>query len=281
LRSCCLPASAASRAGSAECGESVELCGRSRGVATGSVHWMRVPSPPLRGSPAQQALPRRHLLTAAASLLPLLAPPDRTAAALPFGLFGGPSARPTVEVLSASPACQGRVRLQDFAVIRYTGRFSNGTVFDARYREQPLIYELGAFYLPGVDAALENQCAGTKLRLRYAESPILSRPEDAALLPAGSAIELEVELVTIKYSLFGEKMRGVTDTYYFAPFPLTLTSPVDERGHASSRTPEVIRDNPFAIAPNENSIISNPKGVLTPLFDSMGGQINFPGLNRF
>ena len=49
--------------------------------------------------------------------------------------------------------------------MRYTGRFTNGTIFDARYADQPLTCEIGAFYLPGVDRALTNRCVGTTLRL--------------------------------------------------------------------------------------------------------------------
>ena len=42
------------------------------------------------------------------------------------------------------------------------------------------------------------------------------------------------------------------------------------RGHASSRTPFLPKDNPFAISPSEFSIISNPSGLLKPL---LSGQL--------
>ena len=100
---------------------------------------------------------------------------------------------------------------------------------------------------------------------------------DAALLPAGSAISLEIELRSIKYSLFGEKMRNASSTYWFNPERLTLASAPDGRGHASSRTPFLPKDNPFAISPSEISIISNPSGLLKPL---LSGQLPRQSLHR-
>ena len=173
--------------------------------------------------------------------------------------------------------------------MRYVGRFANGTAFDARYAEEPLTCEIGAFYLPGVDAALDGRCVGSTLRLRWEQSPPLARPSDAALLPAGSPIVLDVELLTIQYKLFGEKMRNASNPYYFAPAPLTLTSAADARGHASARPPTITKDspppspparptargwltprrsqdNPFSITDDEFSFVSNPTGALTELF---------------
>lgn len=174
---------------------------------------------------------------------------------------------PRVELLSSPDICQGRCRDQDFVVLRYTGRFADGRPFDERYATRPLIHELGSFYLPGVDDALVGACVGSRLRMTWERSPSLG-PEYEALLPSGSPIELEMEVVTIRYSLFGEKMRDPTSTYRFTPTPLTLTSAADyERGHATSRPPLVTKDNPFAIAPGEKSIISNPTSTLTNLFE--------------
>ena len=159
---------------------------------------------------------------------------------------------------------------QDFVVVRYVGRFADGTPFDTRYADRDLVYELGAFYLPGVDELLVGRCVGTKLRLRWESCPAPVAAADAALLPAGSAISLEIELRSIKYSLFGEKMRNASSTYWFNPERLTLASAPDGRGHASSRTPFLPKDNPFAISPSEISIISNPSGLLKPL---LSGQL--------
>ena len=50
--------------------------------------------------------------------------------------------------MGSPEVCQARANEQDFVVIKYTGRFADGTVFDDRYAEQPLTYELGSFYLP-------------------------------------------------------------------------------------------------------------------------------------
>jgi hypothetical protein len=171
---------------------------------------------------------------------------------------------PSVDILSSPSICQGRCREQDFVVVRYVGRRADGTPFDTRYAETPLIYELGGFYLPGVDKALEGSCVGSRLRLSWASSPPVG---DEAKLPTGTPIELELELLTIRYSLFGEKMRDASNRYWFTEQPLTLTSAADyTRGHATSRIPEIKKDNPFSIAPGENSIISNPTSMLTPLF---------------
>ena len=213
---------------------------------------------------------RRQLLSLA---LPLLLPaaPRLAGAAGPLealGLGGGSGGdAPQVRIVSQPSVCQGRVRFQDFVILRYKGLRADGTPFDSRYAENPLVYELGSFYLPGVDAALNGACAGTKLKLSWASSPRLPRADDAALLPAGEPITLEAEVVSIKYSLFGEKMRDPTSSWFFAREPLTLTSAYDARGHPNrNRVPSVKKDNPFSIAPGEQSIISNPSNLLTPLF---------------
>ena len=65
-------------------------------------------------------------------------------------------------------------------------------------------------------------------------------------------------------------MRNASSTYWFNPERLTLASAPDGRGHASSRTPFLPKDNPFAISPSEISIISNPSGLLKPL---LSGQL--------
>ena len=215
-------------------------------------------------------LRRRAVLAAS---IPTLYAARKPAGAAELPLPGGgaiplpsfESNRPSVDLLSTPSICQGRCRDQDFIVVRYVGRSANGgAVFDDRYERQSLTFELGSFYLPGVDAALEGACVGSKFRLTWPSSPALG-PDADAELPRGP-IELELELVTIKYSLFGEKMRNATNTYWFNPEPLSLTSAVDARGHLSSREPIVKKDNPFSIAPGEKSIISNPSSVLGPLF---------------
>ena len=61
------------------------------------------------------------------------------------------------------------------------------------------------------------------------------------------------------------QLKQETVDFYFAPQPLTLRSPADKRGHTSDRVPLVQTDNPFAIAPNKASIISNPSNTLAPL----------------
>lgn len=207
---------------------------------------------------ASPALTRRGAL-AALSLLPALLPSQPASA-----LFGGAGNSPTVEVLEQPELCQGRAQAQDFVAVRYTGRFADGRAFDTRYAARPLVYQLGSFYLPGVDAALAGRCVGTKLRLQWASSPRPRLEDDAQQLPAGSRLQLELELVTIKYSLFGETMRDPANSYFFAPGPVTLSSAYDPRGHASGLPPQVKRDNPFALGPTEDSLISNSKGVLKP-----------------
>lgn len=199
---------------------------------------------------------RRGLM--ALALTPML--PTQSATAL-FG-FGN---SPTVEVVSKEPVCQARAQVQDFVAIMYVGQFSDGRIFDDRYAKRPLVYQLGSFYLPGVDAAIAGACVGTKLQLKWPSSPALQRREDQDRLPPGSSIQMDVELVTIKYSLFGETMRDPSNDLFFAPGPITLTSAYDPRGHASGREPQVKRDNPFALGPTEDSIISNSQGKLKPM----------------
>jgi hypothetical protein len=174
--------------------------------------------------------------------------------------FGNGFARPKVEIVSSTDVCAGRCRDQDFVVVRYVGKRGDGTVFDDRYAQQPLVYELGSFYLPGVDEALEGACAGSTFRFSWVSSPSLGTPEMDAKLAPGTPIEMELELLSIRYSLFGEKMRNATNAYWFAPSPLSLTSPFDPRGHLTDRTPEIRKDNPFSIAPGEKNLISNIRG---------------------
>mmetsp|Transcript_7203 Transcript_7203/g.15962 ORF Transcript_7203/g.15962 Transcript_7203/m.15962 type:complete len:227 (+) Transcript_7203:235-915(+) len=215
--------------------------------------------------PCSRRLFAQHLL--AIGTIPILEPARQASAALP-GI--GRAEAYTLSDVRRPEVCQGRTRLQDFVVVRYTGRFADGRPFDERYSKQPLVYELGSFYLPGFDEALEGMCVGSKFRISWASSPRL-RPEDEALLPRGSSIDFDVELLTIRYSLFGEKMRDASNSYWFAPTPLSLTSPADSRGHASSKEPQVARANPFAVGPTENSIITNPSGVLKPLLQPFTG----------
>ena len=116
---------------------------------------------------------------ALALALPVLAPLKASA------LLGFGGSQPTVREVG-TPAgfiCQARLREQDFAVVRYTGRFANGTAFDTRYTEQPLTFEVGSFYLPGVDEALVGACVGSKLRLTWNKnSPPPLSAEDAPQL---------------------------------------------------------------------------------------------------
>ena len=131
----------------------------------------------------------------------------------------------------------------------------------------------------GVDEVLERSCVGSRLRLKWDSSPPLRDPLTLRI-PAGSKLVMDLELQTIQYKLFGEKMRSSSSKqepidYYFTPFPLTLTSPVDARGHKSDRVPLVKTDNPFALAPNTASFISNPANTLTPLWNGLRTQLGF------
>ena len=232
---------------------------------------MRHPRPTIEPVSRRQAV-------ALALALPVLAPLKASA------LLGFGGSQPTVREVG-TPAgfiCQARLREQDFAVVRYTGRFANGTAFDTRYTEQPLTFEVGSFYLPGVDEALVGACVGSKLRLTWNKnSPPPLSAEDAPLLPAGSSIVFDIEILSIKYQLFGEKMRlpqlkQATIDYMFAPEPLSLRSPVDERGHQNAdRVPLVQTDNPFAVAPNQVSLITNPANTLAPLWQGLREQLGF------
>ena len=131
-----------------------------------------------------------------------------------------------------------------------------------------------------MDEALEGACVGSRLQLKWDSSPPLRDPADAAKLPAGSKLVMDLELQTIQYKLFGEKMRSSSSKqelidYFFAPFPLTLTSAADARGHKSDRVPLVKTDNPFALAPNTASFISNPANTLSPLWNGLRTQLGF------
>lgn len=176
-------------------------------------------------------------------------------------------------MLSTPDVCQGRCLDQDFVVVKYVGqRTDTGKVFDERYATRPLIYELGTFYMPGFDEGLEGACVGSKLRFTYPGSPPLADADadTSAILPANTPISFDVELVGIKYSLFGEKMRDASSKYWFAEAPLTLTSSVDfERGHAGARPPVIIKDNPFSVAAGEVNLITNPSSVLGPLWGTL------------
>ena len=163
--------------------------------------------------------------------------------------------------------------------MRYVSRRTdNGQIFDDRYAKKPLCYELGSFYLPGVDEGLTARCVGSKFKFTWGSSPDLGR-EYASVLPPGVPIELELELVSIRYSLFGEKMRNASSTYWFAEGPLTLTSPPDYgRGFQNAGVePLVTKDNPFSIAPGEKSLISNPASAIVPLFSGFFDGIPFLG----
>lgn len=216
---------------------------------------------------------RQLVLLACGSVWAPLLPPAASAEPPP----------PTVSVLAAPEVCQGRAREQDFVVVKAVGRLADGRPFDERYAAQPLTYELGSHYLPGVDESLAGRCVGTRLSLAWARAPDLG-PSYREQLPPGAPITMELELVGIRYSLFGEKMRNRArgqyaarmEPYYFAPAPLTLTSTVDARGHPSEGDVTLDKDNPFSIAAGEKNLIANPSGVIEPLFEGMLG----PGSTR-
>ena len=145
-----------------------------------------------------------------------------------------------------------------------------------------IVVDFAKTILPGVDEALVGACVGSKLRLTWNKnSPPPLSAEDAPLLPAGSSIVFDIEILSIKYQLFGEKMRlpqlkQATIDYMFAPEPLSLRSPVDERGHQNAdRVPLVQTDNPFAVAPNQVSLITNPANTLAPLWQGLREQFGF------
>ena len=107
---------------------------------------MRLPPQP---SPSPDPPSRRRFASLALSL-PLLLQQRRPASAL-LGLGEEPRVEATQP---ADFVCQAKLRDQDFAILRYVGRFANGTVFDARYAKDPLTVEVGNFYLPGFDQVL-------------------------------------------------------------------------------------------------------------------------------
>ena len=70
--------------------------------------------------------------------------------------------------------------------------------------------------------------------------------------------------------------KNATIDYMFAPEPLSLRSPVDKRGHQyADRVPLVKTDNPFAVAPNQVSLITNPANTLAPLWQGLREQFGF------
>ena len=219
--------------------------------------------------------PSRRKILALAPLLATAPPTIRPANAF-LGIGDG---GPRVQMTDFTEICQGRTKAQDFVVVRYVGRRTdNGQIFDDRYAKKPLCYELGSFYLPGVDEGLTARCVGSKFKFTWGSSPDLGR-EYASVLPPGVPIELELELVSIRYSLFGEKMRNASSTYWFAEGPLTLTSQPDYgRGFQNAGVePLVTKDNPFSIAPGEKSLISNPASAIVPLFSGFFDGIPFLG----
>ena len=128
--------------------------------------------------------------------------------------------------------------------------------------ELPPLVEPGQGYLPGgfgldaLDLTTGQQQQSMPLSFGVGSMP-LSIPTEALLQPGGAqaaafakeltglgrpgglAKELgtlpglaqmpELELATIKYSLFGEKMRNASSTYWFNPEKLTLASAPDGR----------------------------------------------------
>lgn len=108
---------------------------------------------------------------------------------------------PQIERVSSADTCQGRVKDQDFVVMQYTiRRLDDGSIVDDRYSTKPLTYEVGSFFVPGVDDLIEGACVGSVYRLSWSRSPSLG-PEGDAILPPGTPIELELKLVTINYSM--------------------------------------------------------------------------------
>lgn len=187
---------------------------------------------------------------------------------------------PKVEMLARDPVCQGRIMDQDFIAMRYVGRHADGTVFDNRYEKRPVIYEIGSFYLPGVDEILEDKCAGDVIRLTWEKTPKLKKgdEEDQLLLPEGRGpITVDLEVATIKHGHFGLKQRvgGIdagSSRFWFADGELSLTSPPDyDRGHAKfSKRPIPRAESPYNVPDGVFNIWSSADGEMTPLWETFG-----------
>ena len=182
---------------------------------------MKLPptSPPPR-APPPAAVHRRQLL--AYGLTSLLLAPARRALALPFGLGGGAGGgvNPSEEVLSRPDLCQARPIDQDFVVVRYVGRFADGTPFDTRYADRDLVYELGARFAEAFTQAhpSEKPLTAAEVSLVDADGAALApnvcvahvaSEEDRAVAAAPDALQVCVILHARDGEAVGAGSRGV------------------------------------------------------------------------
>ncbi|MEK7103695.1 MAG: FKBP-type peptidyl-prolyl cis-trans isomerase [Patescibacteria group bacterium] len=87
----------------------------------------------------------------------------------------------------------------DLLTVHYTGKLSNGVVFDSSYvRKQPFEFQLGAgMVIEGWDKGLVGMKIGGKRSLSIPASMAYGMVERGSI-PAGSDLYFEVELVSIK-----------------------------------------------------------------------------------
>lgn len=77
--------------------------------------------------------------------------------------------------------------------MRYTAKVGD-TVVDERYATTPLVYQLGAFFVPGMDDAIVGRCVQSDIRLTWSRAPSIDWGARDGALPAGPlVIELNLE----------------------------------------------------------------------------------------
>jgi hypothetical protein len=148
--------------------------------------------------------------------------------------------------------------VDDFVSVRYVGKVGE-TVVDDRYATTPLVFQLGAFYLPGFDEALTKQCVTSTLRLTGPTGPpdgplvydvTIDRctappPPGASALARSAAAHARPARVSarvvcrIVFDAFRDKMtEGGKNAKYFVPEPLTAFGPIDRRWYPNDRPTE-------------------------------------------
>ncbi|KAJ1624907.1 hypothetical protein T492DRAFT_881011 [Pavlovales sp. CCMP2436] len=112
-----------------------------------------------------------------------------------------PSCAPCIQV------CQARTIKDDFVSVRYVGKVGE-IVVDDRYATTPLVFQLGAFYLPGFDEALTKQCVKSTLRLTWQRAPSINW---GPVPPPAGPLVYDVTIDRDKMT------EGSNNTKYFPP----------------------------------------------------------------
>jgi len=114
-----------------------------------------------------------------------------------------------VELLRRPTICSQLSSVGDTIVVDYTGRFTNGTIFDSSLpRGSPFEFRLGSGQvIKGWDRGLENMCVGERRRLTVPPSLAYGNEGAGGVIPPGATLVFDVELISLPQKLVSNEQQ--------------------------------------------------------------------------